>query len=98
MYDFKKTVPYKNEGTYSYYDGGSEDTTTSYLVADVSLDNKVAQLLVYPTTDSSIKLNGSDKEIYLPANSWTPISVGTESFNVKALEEAGIVYWQGWYL
>ena len=80
------------------YDSGDIDITDDYLANDEEPDNKLATLLLYPTEDSLIKLNGEDDEIYLPKEIWTPIGIMIESFNLKTVTEAtGKVYWQGWF-
>jgi len=86
----------RSSGTFNDYDSGEIDGTTIEVV--VTPSDRLAQLLVYPTVESSVKLNGSTKTIYLPANTWTPISILTNSFIIKTNEEAGKIYWQGWYL
>ena len=79
------------------YDSGSEDLTESFLAEKVVMDNSLISLLLYPDTDSLIILNGSDKEIFLPADTWTPLGFKVDSFNIKAITGTGKLYWQGWY-
>ena len=95
--EFSKSIPFKNSGSFVDYDSGEIDATTSDS-DEVVLTEEVRQLLVLPKVESYIKLNDNDKWIYLPANSWTPISVKTTSFTVKTKEETGKIYWQGWLL
>ena len=81
---------------YSTYDSGkfediTEETTTT-------LDEVISQLLLYPTADSYIKINESEKQIYLPANSWTPISIATKVFSVTPVAGSTTIHWQGWVL
>lgn len=97
----KKTVEFNNYmnrtiTTYLDYDSGEIDGTTTE--ATVTLSQQIVQLLVYPTVESSIKLDDSTKSIYLPANVWTPISVVCDSFKIKTLSEDNKIYWQGWVL
>ena len=79
------------------YDAGSVDVSSEGVKVDIGLD--VRQLLIYPMVDSFVSLNGSTKEIFLPKNMWTPITISKswvlENFTVKS-QEAGKVYWQGW--
>ena len=82
----------------SNYDSGSEAITTAFLGTDVSPETTVASLLLYPTVNSLAKFNGSEKEIFCPAETWTPIGFRVSSFNVKTIEGEGSVYWQGWAL
>ena len=84
-----------NRTNYTKYDAGTVSATTTY--ATVTPDETILQLLVYPLKAGFIKLNGSAKEIFLPAETWTPMSVATTSFDIKVAED-GDVYWQGWYL
>jgi len=93
---FNKSIPFKNSGSFVDYDSGEIDGTT--VEEEVVLDEEVRQLLVLPKVESYIKLNDNAKWIYLPANSWTPISVKATSFIVKTKEEVGKIYWQGWLL
>jgi hypothetical protein len=83
---------------FNEYDSGSESVTTDYPMLDFVLDREIQQLLLFPKVECLIKLNGSDKEIYLPADMWTPILLRITSFSVKAMSEAGTLYWQGWNL
>jgi len=86
----------RSSGTFNDYDSGEIDGTTTEVV--VTPSDRLAQLLVYPTVESSVILNDSDKVIFLPSGAWTPISILTNSFIIKTNEEAGKIYWQGWYL
>ena len=81
---------------YEDYDSGEVDGTTTE--ETISLNSSVGQLLIHPLVDATVKLNDSDKEIYLPAGTWTPISVLTDSFTIKTNSESGKIYWQGWIL
>jgi hypothetical protein len=82
-------------GFYSEYDAGKLEAVTSSVRVDI--EKTAVQLLIYPKKESFIKLNGSEKEIYLPAESWTPISVAVEYFEISA-PVASDIYWQGWCL
>jgi len=81
------------------YDAGVAEVTDAYLEVAVVPDTKLEQLLVYPAVACYIKLNNSLKEIYLPAETWTPIDVDITHFNIKAAVAAatGTVHWQGWF-
>ncbi|NDL68011.1 hypothetical protein [Anaerotalea alkaliphila] len=79
------------------YDSGEIAATADYLEAAVQPGGLLRQMLVYPMVDCKIKLNGSAKEIHLPAEVWTPIGVAAESFNIKTASGTGTVHWQGWY-
>jgi hypothetical protein len=48
--------------------------------------------------DSYIKINENTKQIYLPANCWTPISIATKVFSVTPITGAVTIHWQGWVL
>jgi len=86
----------RSSGTFNYYDSGEIDGATTEV--EIIPSDRLDQLLVYPTVESSVKLNDSDKVIFLPSGAWTPISISTNSFTIKTLTEAGKIYWQGWYL
>ena len=88
-------MPTTANTNYNAYDSGKVEATTSF--QKVTPAAPLLQLLVYPLKAGSIKLDASTKEIYLPADAWTPISVSCSSFAVK-VEEDGDVYWQGWYI
>jgi len=77
------------------YDAGSESITTDYLVEDVVPEQPLINALLYVDVDSVAKFNGSEKEIFLLAESWTPIIFRVTSLNVKTLEGSGTVRWQG---
>ena len=77
------------------YDAGSESITTDYLVADVVPAEPLINALLYVDVASVAKFNESTKEIYLPAEAWTPIIFRVTSSNVKVLEGTGTVRWQG---
>ena len=79
------------------YDSGSESTTTAFLGEDVTPDSPCKQLLIYVTADSLAKFNESAKEVFLPADVWTPIGFIVDNFNVKTIEGEGVAYWQGWF-
>lgn len=81
---------------YESYDSGEIDGTTTEV--EVTPYETVAQLMINPLVASTVKLNDSEKEIYLPAGVWTPISVLTDSFTIKTVSESGKIYWQGWIL
>jgi hypothetical protein len=81
---------------YESYDSGEIDGTTTEV--EVTPSETVAQLMINPLVASTVKLNDSEKEIYLPAGVWTPISVLTDSFTIKTVSESGKIYWQGWIL
>ena len=79
------------------YDAGKLDAIVE--VTEVILEQKWASnILVYPEVACYMTLDGSPKEIYLPALAWTPISVATAKFSIRAIEEIGKVYWQVWYI
>jgi hypothetical protein len=86
----------RSAGTFNKYDSGEIDGTTTEV--EVTLDDRLSQLLIHPLVASTVKLNDSEKEIYLPAGVWTPISVLTDSFTIKTISESGKIYWQGWIL
>jgi hypothetical protein len=77
------------------YDAGEQETNTTEVT--IKFEQAIPQLLFYPTVDSFIKLNDSIKEIFIPAESWTPVSILCTSVTVKAVE-AGKMYWQGWFM
>ena len=77
------------------YDAGEQITGTTPVT--INIDQAIPQLLFYPTVDSFIKLNGSTKEIFIPAESWTPISILCISVEVRAIK-TGKIYWQGWFM
>lgn len=77
------------------YDSGVVSATTDY--EETVLDNQLDQFMVYPAVAGFIKLNGSTKEIYLPAETWTPILTKVDSFSVKTVTGTGDIYWQGWF-
>ena len=77
------------------YDAGEILVTTSPITT--VFDQEIPQILLYPTVDAFIKLNGSTKEIFLPALSWTPVSVLCSQVTITATE-SGKVYWQGWFM
>lgn len=83
--------------TYEVYDAGEIDVTTT--AKQITLSKKEARsILIYPKMDCYVAFNGSDKEIFIPANSWTPISVNISNFAVRASTDSGKVYWQAWYV
>lgn len=89
----------KTTTLYNDYDSGEIDGVhTEGGEVTVTPDNRLSQLLVYPAVDASVKLNDSEKWIYLPAGAWTPISVACDSFKIKGASESGKIYWQGWIL
>lgn len=79
------------------YDAGSIDVSS--VGVKVGLELEVRQLLIYPTVDSFVTLNDFTKQIFLPKNMWTPITVSNSwvlgSFTVIS-QEAGKIHWQGW--
>lgn len=77
------------------YDAGEHAVGETY--TQVQFEEEIPQVLFYPTVDSFIKLNGSTKEIFIPALTWTPISVLCKDFSVKG-SKAGKIYWQGWFM
>ena len=86
----------RSSGTFNKYDSGEIDGTTTEV--EITPTDRLSQLLVYPAVESKVKLNDSEKWIYLPSSVWTPISVLTESFKIKTYTEDGKIYWQGWSL
>ena len=83
-----------NSSTYTEYLAGKE-TLAAATPVTVTLASVADQLLIFPLAASTVKLNGSTEEIYLPENTWTPISVQTTSL-VLTSEAGGDVYWQAW--
>jgi len=81
---------------FNEYDAGTETVTTNY--ATIELTQEVQQLLILPKVECMLKVNGGTKEIYLPADVWTPILLRTTEFAIKGISEGGTVYWQGWFL
>lgn len=81
---------------FNEYDAGTIIATTNY--AETILDQEVQQLLIFPKVECLLKVNGSEKEIYIPADMWTPILLRVNDFKIKGLSEGGTLYWQGWYL
>lgn len=82
------------------YDAGSVDVSSSGV--KVAMEVGVHQILLYPTVDATVSLNGeSTKEVFLPKGIWTPISISRDffctDFVVKSVS-AGKVYWQGWVI
>lgn len=82
------------------YDSGSADVDSTGAKIEVELE--IFQLLIYPTVDSFVSLNDSTtKEIFLPKNMWTPISISRnfacKNFTVTS-QETGKIYWQGWVM
>jgi len=80
------------------YDAGSADVGLTPVKIEV--ESGVTQLLIYPTVDASVSLNDKiTKEIFLPKNMWTPISISRNfactNFVVTA-QATGKMYWQGW--
>lgn len=89
------------ENTVKAYDAGCSVPIDSSGVT-VPVDFGVYQLLVYPTVDAKLTLNdGATKEVFLPANMWTPIVISRD-YNcvnfVLTAEEAGLAHWQGWVM
>lgn len=65
----------------------------------VSLSRKEARnVLIYPKVDCYVSFDGSDKEIFIPANSWTPISITATTFKIRVVKDTGKIYWQAWYV
>ncbi len=88
---------YENHPTlFTDYDAGTVELTDAYLLAPVVIDEPVRQMMVYASVACWIALNGSLKEIYLPAETWTPIGCKVSEFNAKTAAGAGTIYWQGW--
>lgn len=85
-----------NTGVYNGYDSGTLEAVSGEVV--VTPAQTVVQVLLFPTEDASVKLNDSEKWIFLPAGMWTPISIPTETFTVKVLAGSGDIHWQGWFL
>ena len=68
----------------------------------VLMETQIHQLLIYPTVDATVSLNGgTTKDIFLPKGMWTPISISRDfrciDFVVTSVL-AGKVYWQGWVM
>jgi len=79
------------------YDAGMLEVTNT--PTNKTMDIAVRQLLIYPTENCFVTLNGSTKEIFVPKNMWTPICVSSYylcySFTIKT-ETTCTAYWQGW--
>jgi len=88
-------MPTTANTNYNKYDAGKIQATTDF--QKVAPAATLMQLLIYPAADGVVKLDSSEKEIYLPADTWTPISVSCSSFSIK-VDEAADVHWQGWYI
>lgn len=85
----------RSAAIYGSYDAG--DVSVSAEPTVVTPVEQVQQLLIYPTVDCRVKLNESDKEIFVPKNAWTPISVVCDMFTLIA-EGEGTAHWQGWVI
>lgn len=82
---------------FANYDADSE-TLVAATPAKIEPDKKLLTLLIYPETESAtIKLNGNDKLIFLPADTWTPIMLEIEEFTLES-SAGGDVHWAGYYL
>lgn len=93
-----KSLAGHNRGAsfYGSYDAGEVTVSADATVVEPS--EQVQQLLLYPTTACKVKIGASTKEIFVPKDTWTPISVVTEEFSVVAIEGTGTLHWQGWIL
>lgn len=82
------------------YDAGSVDVTSAGV--KVLMEMEIRQLLIYPTVDAKVSLNdGTTKDIFLPKNMWTPISISRDFLCtdfVVTSELVGKVHWQGWVI
>lgn len=78
------------------YDSGTE-TLVASTPATITPDAELMQILIYPMVASKVKFNSSEKEVYLPAEAWTPITLLVESFILESAE-AGDVHWIGYYI
>ena len=79
------------------YDAGEINGTLSPI--QISLSRKEARhVLIYPKVDCYVSFDGNDKEIFIPANSWTPISIEVTTFKIRVVKDTGKVYWQAWYV
>jgi hypothetical protein len=87
----EKVYPFKE------YDSGGINTGEAWQGNDIALAIPAYQMLIYPSVDSVAKFNGSAKEIFLPATTWTPIGFRVTSFNAKTVAGNGVLAWQGWY-
>lgn len=79
------------------YDAGELNVTGAPV--QVILERKEARhILIYPTVDCYVKLNDSSKEIFMPARTWTPVSIEVNNFSVRTVKDTGVAYWQAWYV
>lgn len=79
------------------YDAG--EINGALIPVEVSLARKEARnVLIYPKVDCYVSFDGSAKEIFIPANSWTPISVEVTTFKIRVVQDTGKIYWQAWYV
>ena len=80
------------------YDAGAADVNSSGV--KVEMEMEVHQLLLYPTVDAQLTLNGgTTKPVFLPKGMWTPISISRDFYCtdfVVTSETVGKVHWQGW--
>lgn len=82
---------------YDRYDAGELDVLLT--VTEVVLSKKEAKhVLIYPKVECYVAFDGNAKEIFLPALTWTPVSITSSNFKIRAIADLGKVYWQAWYL
>lgn len=82
---------------YEMYDAGEIDATSSSHKVKL-IKREAKSVLIYPKMDCFVSFNGSEKEIFIPANSWTPISITISDFSIRSIKDSGKVYWQAWYV
>lgn len=86
-----------DEYNYDKYDAGELDVALE--VTQVVLSKKEAEhVLIYPKVECYVAFDGNAKEIFLPALTWTPISINASDFKIRAVADLGKVHWQAWYL
>jgi hypothetical protein len=86
----------RTQNTYLGYDAAKLELAASTEQV-VTPERTILQSLFYPVAaDAMLKVNGSDKQIFLPKDQWTPVAVAMYEFEIESAE-ATDVYWQGWY-
>lgn len=88
------------EGNVKPYDAGTADVGPTGV--KVAMEMEVHQLLIYPTVDATLSLNGgTTKDIFLPKGIWTPVSISRDFYCtdfVVTSDLTGKVHWQGWVI
>lgn len=79
------------------YDAGELEAKVEPIQV-ILVQKEARNVLIYPKVDCYITLNGSIKEIFLPAMAWTPISIEVNDFSIRSISDIGMVYWQAWYV